>query len=862
MDVDYDKLLQAIELVVYNRLDECRDDTLIEKLITVFDRSFNGDLKCSDQQLNAIFDLCRRSVDRWADEDRCKVFIGPVFSFIFKLISSPGVQLVVGRQPVVAQAKRLIDLKNEVFTNCDYSIQSYYVKGLTKLFASKTASKLAFEEALITERFVKSLIDLGVDSKSFFVKEAIQQCLVEILTRTCEADDDAIASKYFKLVVSSFELRLNKFQIKIIGPLLAKEKRTVLRLFPDLFHLLMGHINGHADENVNIQLIELLAAHLDDEAQISFVFTKLVKNKLLKVLIAFSAHLAARNAVYLNKWLTFVVLPLQIDADNDTTIDATTDTTSGTKQNNGTQQNGTVKRQTSSCFSCSQFDEDFVRSLTDERSLIYCLHHLKINFPKCLSDEQLSQVLEIIDRFVRQLIKQSKMKLLRESLLMIGSICKRIDQSVGPKLFAVLVDLLISLLWSESFHCECLIWLRHLFERHDLQNGELVRDAEIRTKLINLLDQILNLELKDDNLDTIDGGLELLGALVKNCGLDLSELSDSTLQSIFRIWSYSTEHSYNYALKASCISILLNIRLQLDAPAIDRLLSGSIDKSDKSACPTDLTEIIWKCLKDENSLVRRKAVDSIREAVLDCDRLKDSALDQLMADSGRLCSGLFYHVSESVLFDIDADIQLASINLLLNLLVDLLNSEQVTEKTTTFRGLLCFVHCLHFTAINHLICFTVKEECLNALQTIRDCLQASSISKNDLLTILGDESVFEYQVNGHGQAENGVQRSKEDLQQDRDEQLNEMFKDNVFRTEEIIAQFTKKRVEQMQQNGGLPANESPARTLITNRMNADSLLEFLYTFDPKSILGNKIKVDFLDDILAAQANDDVIIDCY
>ena len=51
MDVNYDKLLQAIELA-YNRLDECRDDTLIEKLITVFDRSFSGDLNCSDFRIN------------------------------------------------------------------------------------------------------------------------------------------------------------------------------------------------------------------------------------------------------------------------------------------------------------------------------------------------------------------------------------------------------------------------------------------------------------------------------------------------------------------------------------------------------------------------------------------------------------------------------------------------------------------------------------------------------------------------------------------------------------------------------------------------------------------------------------------
>ena len=63
------------------------------------------------------------------------------------------------------------------------------------------------------------------------------------------------------------------------------------------------------------------------------------------------------------------------------------------------------------------------------------------------------------------------------------------------------------------------------------------------------------------------------------------------------------------------------------------------------------------------------------------------------------------------------------------------------------------------------------------------------------------------------------------------------------------------------QNGGSPVGQS-ARTSITNRMNVNSLLEFLYTFDPKSILGNEIKVDFLDDILAARANDDVIIDCY
>ena len=850
MDVNYDKLLQAVELVAYNRLDECRDDTLIEKLMTVFERSFGGDLNCSDQQLHAIFDLCVRSVDRWTGEDRCRVFIGPVFSFIFRLISSAQVQRVLGRTPVIVQCKRLVDLKDGVFADCDYSIQSYYVKGLIKLFASEEASRVAFEEGLINEQFVKSLIDLGIESKSFFVKESIQECLVEILARSCEAED-TIASKHFQLLATSFELKLNKFQIKIIGQLLVKEKRTLLRLFPDLFHSLISHITGHADEHTNLQLIKLLANHLDDEAQINFVFTKLIKYSLLKALIAFSAHLASRNVTYLNRWFIFVVLPLQIDAGNCTSANSDCDAKQGTNEiQSATNQ---------SRFSYSQFYEEFVRSRTDERSLIYGLHHLKINFPKHLSNDQLSQVFDTINSFVRKLIKQSRIKLLRESLLMIGNVCRQLDQSVDPKLFVVLVDLLISLLWSENFHCECLIWLRHLFERQDFKNGQLVQDEEIRRKMVNLLNQILNLELTDDNLDTIDGGLELLDALIKNCGLVLTELSDSTLKSIFKIWNYSTGHSDNYALKASCISILFSVQLQLDVPIIDRLLSESRDASDQLASSTDITEIIWKCLKDENSLVRRRAVESIREGVLEKDRIK--ALNKLMADNGKLCLGIFYHVSESVLFDIDADIQLASINLLLNLMVDLLKNEQLTtEETTKFRGLLCFIHCLHFTVIHNLICFTVKEECLNALQKIRDCLQASSTSKSDLLSVLGGESVFEYQVNGHAEEENCVQQSNENVSLHRDEQLNEMFKDNVFRTEEIIAQFTKQRVEQMQ-NGGSPVGQS-ARTSITNRMNVNSLLEFLYTFDPKSILGNEIKVDFLDDILAARANDDVIIDCY
>lgn len=853
MDVNYDKLLQAIELVAYNRLDECRDDTLIEKLITVFDRSFGGDLNCTDQQLKAIFDLCRQSVDRWADEDRSKVFIGPVFSFTFRLIASPAVHSVLGREPVLMQTQRLLALKDSVFADCDYSIQFYYVKGLTKLFANEDASRVAFEQRLVNEQFVQSLITLGIESKSFFVKEAIQQCLVELLTRSCR-QDDAIISKHFGLLATSFELRLDKFQIKIIGQLLTRERQTVLRLFPNLFHSLIGHIHGRANEPVNLQLIELLANHLDDDQQIGFVFTKLVKNGLLKALVAFSAHLASRNAAYLNKWFTFVLLPLQIDAHNEPA-----NKTNGVKPTGET--NG-IDPTSPSCFSYSAFDENLVRSLTDERSLIYCLHHLKIHFPKHLSDSQLKQAFETINAFVRKLIQQSRIKLLRESLLMIGNICKQIDRSTDPKLFVVLVDLLISLLWSENFHCECLIWLRHLFERHDFKNSELIRDKEIHGKLVSLLDKILNLELTDENLDTIDGGLELLDALIRNGGLEMSTLDDSTLKPIFRIWNYSVEHSNNYALKASCVSILFNIRLQLDAAAVERLLDEPADKpaGDKPASLADITKIIWSCLKDENSLVRRKVIESIREGVLEAGRVKAGRLDQLMSDNGRLCLDIFYHVSESVLFDIDADIQLASINLLLQLIVDLLNNEQVSG--TKYRSLIYFVHCLHFTAINNLIGFTVKEECLNALQTVHDCLQRSSTSKSDLLSVLDGESVFEYQVDGYDKTgdQNGHKQS-DDLHR-RDEQLNEMFKNNEFRTEEIIAQFTSERVEQMQ-NGGPPAtsNES-TRTSITNRMNVSSLLEFLYTFDSKSILGNRIKVDFLDDILAARANDDVIIDCY
>ena len=62
-------------------------------------------------------------------------------------------------------------------------------KGLSKLFASRKGSKIMFEEALNGEQFVESLINLELVNRSFFVKESIQRCLVELIRWSVEFDD-------------------------------------------------------------------------------------------------------------------------------------------------------------------------------------------------------------------------------------------------------------------------------------------------------------------------------------------------------------------------------------------------------------------------------------------------------------------------------------------------------------------------------------------------------------------------------------------------------------------------------------------------------------------------------------------------
>ena len=846
MNINYNKLLQAIELVAYNRLDECRDDTLIEKLVTVFDSSFSNS-NCTNQQLNAIFSLCKQSINKWS-YDKSKVFIGPVFSFVFKLLSSIEVQNAIDQKVMALQLKKLIDLKKEVF-NCDYSIQSYYVKGLIKLCSSKDGSRLLFEERLVDEQLIDDLISYGLNCKSFFVKEAIQQCLVEILRKSSELnDDDGLLIKFFRLIILSFELRLNKFQIKIIGQLLldGELKLRIFKSFPDLNQKLISHINCQIEENINLQLIELLANCLDDESQINFVFIKLIKNSLLRPLITFSTNLALRNSTYLNKWFTYVVLPLQIDYESNEI--------------------------NSNLFSYSEFDKNFIKSLTNERSLIYCLHYLKIKFPKQLTDRQLNEVFEIIENFILNLIKQSKIKLLRESILMIGNLSKQFNR-LDPKLFGILIDLLVSLLELEPFQCECLIWLRHLFANEFENSQQLIENENLKRKLSNLLQRIINLELKDENLDVIDGGLELIDTLIRHNYLKLSKLDNSILKSIFNIWNHSIDHSDNYSLKASCISILFNLHLQLDKETKDRLLNEMHISEDNNNSSyklynktANISEILWKCLKDENSLVRKKVIESIKESIMAKDCIKDEMIDKL-AGEDRLYLNVCYHLSESVLFDIDADIQLASINFLKNLIINFVDKD-LTDKLSKdemlkikINGLIYFVHCLHFTILNNLTCFTVKEECLNVLQEIKNCLDKNLLKKADLISILkNDESVFEYQIDSYGkEEEKSVNNLNDESNRRRDEQLNEMFKDNLFRTEEIIEQFTSKRVESAVCNS---RDSNLTQTSITNKMNKKQLIEFLFTFNANTCLNNEIKVDFLDDILAARANDDLIIDCY
>lgn len=830
MEINYNKLLSAIELVAFNKLDECRDDTLIEKLVSVFDLSFN-ELNCPDQLLHSIYNLCKEAVDLWSNLDsRSNIFVGPVFSFIFKLISSHSLQNVIGRKEIIPRLRLLFDLKKNVF-DCDYSIQSYYIKGLTKLFSNRDGSKIVFEENLIDKSFVQFLIDQGLKSQSFFVAGSIQQCLVEVIRRSTEFNEDRITIKYFSLIVTSLEFNLNKFHIKIIGQLLSEDymKRKLSTLFPDLNQILISRLSPK-ENSINLHLIELLANNLDNESQINFVFIKLIKNNLLKPLICYSSNLAAnRNSDYINKWFIYVVLPLEIYCNSD------------------------LDKSQINYFQYSDYDRQLVSSLINEKSLIYSLHYLKTQFPNSLNKNQLEQVFNIINQFVRNLIDNSKIKLLKESILMIGSLDKQINE-LEPKLFAILIDLLITFLWSsnEQFQCECLIWLRRLFD----DNIKLLENNEIRGKLINLLNRLLSLKLDDENRDLIDGALELIDVLIKTNHFNISQLNNDHLKSIFEIWKYSVKHSDNYSLKASCISILFNLQFSIDRKRIDEILASDSETNANGNESIDLLEIVWKCLKDENSLVRRKVIESIRDNILNNkSKVKCDAIDKLITNDSKLYLEICYHLSESILFDIDADIQLASIDILKNLIIDLLNTKlDASILNQKLRGLIYYVHSLNFTLMNNLVCFTVKEQCLSVLDEIRDCLAKNSISKDDFLSILDENvSVFEYKVDGFRKKD--LNNIEENSSAKKEKHLDEMFKDNVFRAEEIIEQFANER-----SNCSLPTEST--KTAITNKIDIKNLLEFLFTFDRECYINNKIEIDFLDDILAAKANDDVILDCY
>lgn len=84
-----------------------------------------------------------------------------------------------------------------------------------------------------------------------------------------------------------------------------------------------------------------------------------------------------------------------------------------------------------------------------------------------------------------------------------------------------------------------------------------------------------------------------------------------------------------------------------------------------------------------------------------------------MKEGGKLYLGICYHVSESVLFVIDDDIQSAAMHLLKNLVTNLVSKLNLTESDPTnalkFKVLIYFIHCLHFTLMNYLVLFTVKE---------------------------------------------------------------------------------------------------------------------------------------------------------
>lgn len=854
-----DRLCEAIWLVGVNQLDEHRDDTLIEKLISFVDQSVQATTKDAFDRLSwsKTCNVCEQLIRSWccqmvsSNTDHCDQLIrqldewniehnkyrftnvlqhvddssiGPIFRLLGSLRSIEARFEQPDSDSLIDQRRwyeRFESMNRIVKRSDNFSLHSHYISFWHRIVMNRSNSIRLFESELVSNHFLDQLIQDYSHSTSYFVRQQIGRTIECILKAVLRLNTDSpywslIHKLHGRIQSNVTQIDLDWFDRCLTGETTSQDRlRTAL---PLLAYSLTNCISSNQSMVIISKVLLILCRLPLSDSEKTIIWIKLKKLRNPSALALFATQLCNLSKDHMTDWIRYSLLPL---IQQPAALDRLQQTY------------GEIVATTN--ISITSSDDSFAihglycwRSQLSKNAFHQCWPGIFITIEHLL---QLNAALA------------PGPKLLREIVTFLNQIFD--SEQVTDKITVKNVITILFLLMHHSPSIDINSVLS-LLRKLVASRCNLI-DSSTIDQLILVLNQNLCQALTQQDYEQLDSNFDLLSELLRQHPPLVEQISAANWISIRNLWNKSMQSTDFYWIKVSAIPLLM----ALDLNATPNLLKTV--EIERNSFIRQSTRLI----KNENPLIRKCVVQSF------CSNLSMLVLklyrNEFAGEGQTHFDHLIRSLSEVIVFDVDVDIQIAALNALLKLFQEIFAIATKSDDFVLFARivgcLLPFFHAVQFALQNESVETLLSETAQDVYDKLQLILRQDETIQNKFKQLdseFNDKAIlFEYEiesidVNSNGDIEENV--SKYSV-------LDQLFQVGHFPIQEVLKQMTDDiRVDQNK--------ESKVVRQVRHTITWSEINDFLFnpncSFAKQADHSNHI----LDDILAAKINRNVIMDCY
>ncbi|XP_015789678.1 uncharacterized protein LOC107366562 [Tetranychus urticae] len=801
-----DKLICAIELILYKSLKENSDDSYTHKLIDLVD-FVKPELSLDDlYKLNNIVGNALSHETAVND-----IELSTAFKLVGTIVSDE--RFINQRPEVVTSSFNWIIKFSHLLQNEEephYDLQYSFLKCINKLCSTESGCLLLAKN----EDLLLVIFHLLTKSQGFYVQMEAQSVITILLENVLDKPN---VSHKLSPYLHQMLLVNCKSHMECLNNLVKKDcmRRFLISQF-NLDTILLSKLKSSIKNDKLLSLFcEILACCRPSEEVITQVVQTLMADKKLKAIISFyTALLKNHDKTHFNEWKLFTIYPF---AQSNTELSEQIIGDSITRKLIAEYGKNDFIMLALSCI-----DEKVVSLLSSDEHLfiLLCIG----NF---LKDAQHS----IIPK------KTVFKSLITFNLLWKLSDCPTIILKSLEIILALMMDSFNESISLQQCQFEIMKNVREIIQQH--RN---ILPQQILIDVCSKVNDILVLTTSDADLDLVDSVLEIMIAVLNSNGESFVKYYPELIDNFLSHWSICYQTSNDTSLISSCIPILLCVDLYCCESQLNK-----VGISKNQTIPAILTNY----LIEGEYLLR----DSVIKAI-DYNYPSFIASNSWNRELSKLFTKFYgLPMSQLILSEIDSEV-LSNILLIWISICNTIKFKQDAETRFNLIQMLYesgFLTSLWLLLKDELVLGTIKVLALNGAKEVFNLLQSTGITSAELTTILSSAVEPEFSITVED-----IEYKTENGHNSREQVIDEIFMDrSTLPTQDLIEivteEFsgTKKLIKKKREIGdvsiALIANffTTPLTTIVDMDVAPDPIFAIL------------------DDIIAARNFDTRIpSDCY